>query len=75
MIIEFTKVAEGRFNANNIVNDFKAYIDKDLLGDFFASFENSDFTIAGEEGFSTFEDAANWLDKRPEFVLSTTFGV
>ena len=74
MIIEFTKVAEGKFNATNIVNDFKAFIDQDMLGEFYASFENTDLTIADEAGFQTFEEAANWLDRREEFILTTSFG-
>ncbi len=74
MIIEFTKVAEGKFNATNIVNGFKAFIDQDMLGEFYASFENADLTVADEAGFQTFEEAANWLDRREEFVLTTTFG-
>ena len=74
MIIEFTKVAEGKFNATNIVNGFKAFIDQDMLGEFVASFENADLTVADEAGFQTFEEAANWLDRRTEFVLTTNFG-
>lgn len=74
MIIEFTKVAEGKFNATNIVNGFKAFIDQDMLGEFYASFENTDLTIADEAGFQTFEEAANWLDRRDEFIMTTTFG-
>lgn len=73
MIIEFTKVAEGKFNAINIANDFSAYIDQDLLGEFYASYESNDLTIADEAGFQTFEQAANWLNRREEFVLTTTF--
>ena len=74
MIIEFTKIAEGKFNATNIVNGFKAFIDQDMLGEFYASFENTDLTIADEAGFQTFEEAANWLDRRDEFIMTTTFG-
>ena len=73
MIIEFKKVAEGKFNATNIVNDFKAYIDQ-RFGIFYASFKNSDSTISEWRGFETFEEAANWLDRREEFILTTTFG-
>lgn len=74
MIIKFTKVAEGKFNATNITNGFNAYIDQDLLGEFYASYESDDLTIADEAGFQTFEQAANWLNRREEFVLTTTFG-
>lgn len=74
MIIEFTKIDEGFYKATNIVNDFNAYINRDMLGEFYATFENTALTIAEECGFQTFEEAANWLDRREEFILTTTFG-
>ena len=74
MIIEFAKVEEGFYKATNIVNEFNAYIDIDLLGEFRATYENDDLTIADERGFATFEQAAEWLDRFGPFVMTTDFG-
>ena len=74
MIIEFAKVEEGFYKATNIVNEWNAYIDTDLLGEFRATYENDDLTVADERSFETFEEAAEWLDRNSKFIMSTTFG-
>jgi len=74
MIIEFAKVDEGFFKATNIVNEYNAYISVDMLGEFYATYEKKDLSEADECGFTTFEEAAQWLDRNGPFVMSTTFG-
>jgi len=76
MIIEFEKVADHHrfWKATNIVNEYNAYIDTDLLGEYRATYENNDLTDADERGFNTWEEAAAWLDRQDSFVMSTTFG-
>ena len=37
MIIRFEKVEEGFYKATNIVNEYNAYIDTDLLGEYRAT--------------------------------------
>ena len=74
MIIEFEKIEEGFYKATNIVNEFNAYIDVDLLGGYTATYENDDLTIADEKSFDTQYEAAAWLDRHGPFVMSTTFG-
>ena len=74
MIIEFEKIEEGFYKATNIVNEYNAYIDQDLLGEYRATYENDDLTVADERGFNTWEEAAAWLDRHGPFVMSTTFG-
>jgi hypothetical protein len=74
MIIEFEKVEEGFYKATNIVNEFNAYIDQDLLGGYTATYENDDLTIADEKSFDTQYEAASWLDRNDHFIMSTTFG-
>ena len=74
MIIEFDKIEEGFYKATNIVNDWNAYIDQDLLGEYRATYENDDLTIADERGFETWEEAAEWLNRNDRFILTTNFG-
>jgi len=76
MIIEFEKVADHHrfWKATNIVNEYNAYIDTDLLGEYRATYENNDLTDADERGFDTFEKAAEWLDRNSKFIMTTNFG-
>ena len=74
MIIRFEKVEEGFYKATNIVNEYNAYIDTDLLGEYRATYENNDLTDAAERGFDTFEAAAEWLDRNSKFIISVNFG-
>ena len=77
MIIEFEKVAlpnDVFWKATNIVNEYNAYIDTDLLGEYRATYENDDLTDADERSFDTFEKAAEWLDRNSKFIMTTNFG-
>ena len=74
MIIRFEKIEEGFYKATNIVNEYNAYIDTDLLGEYRATYENDDLTDADERGFDTFEKAAEWLDRNSKFIISVNFG-
>ena len=74
MIIRFEKVEEGFYKATNIVNEYNAYIDTDLLGEYRATYENNDLTDADERGFDTFEAAAEGLDRNSKFIISVNFG-
>ena len=74
MIIRFEKVEEGFYKATNIVNEYNAYIDTDLLGEYRATYENDDLPDADERGFDTFEAAAEWLDRNSKFIISVNFG-
>ena len=74
MIIEFDKIEEGFYKATNIVNGWNAYIDQDLLGEYRATYENEDLTVADERGFSTWEEAAEWLNRNDRFIMTTNFG-
>jgi len=73
MIIEFQEVAEGQYNSTNIVNEFKAYIDRDMLGGYIATWESADLKSADEKSFDTFEEAASWLDRNDRFIMTTNF--
>ena len=73
MIIEFQEVAEGQYNSTNIVNEFKAYIDRDMLGGYIATWESADLKSADEKSFDTFEEAAQWLDRNDQFIMTTNF--
>ena len=74
MIIRFEKIEEGFYKATIIVNEYNAYIDTDLLGEYRATYENNDLTDADERGFDTFEAAAEWLDRNSKFIISVNFG-
>ena len=74
MIIRFEKIEEGFYKATNIVNEYNAYIDTALLGEYRATYENIDLTDADERGFDTFEAAAEWLDRNSKFIISVNFG-
>ena len=74
MIIRFEKIEEGFYKATNIVNEYNAYIDTDLLGEYRATYETNDLTDADERGFDTFEAAAEWLDRNSKFIISVNFG-
>ena len=52
-MLKLVKVSEGFYKATNIVNEYNAYIDTDLLGEYRATYENDDLTVADERGFNT----------------------
>ena len=74
MIIRFEKIEEGFYKATNIVNEYNAYIDTDLLGEYRATYENDDLTDADARGFATFEAAAEWVERNRKFIISVNFG-
>ena len=79
-MLKLKKVSEGFYKATNVVSNWRGevscYIDQDMLGDFRGTVEvqsiTGELTANESDGYSTLEEAANWIECQG-IVMTTYF--